>query len=71
MSRMRLDWRMPSGIPLQIRSYGDWCIYNEVFVNGEYDEAISELLRSTSSGRLRILDLGANTGFFRCGWPMP
>lgn len=63
--RMHLDWRLPSGLIVSVRSYGDWCIYNEIFVNGEYDTAIQGALDAADRSRsIRVLDLGANLGYF-------
>ena len=60
-----LSWRLPSGVALRIASYDDWIVYNEIFVNREYDPAISKALESPSRTRpLCIVDLGANVGFF-------
>jgi FkbM family methyltransferase len=62
-------WSLPSGVGIRISRYGDWIIYNEIFVNGEYDAAIRKAIETSSvAGTFRVLDLGANTGFFalRC-----
>lgn len=59
-----LTFSQPSGVRLRIASDTDWTIYTEVFRKGEYDTAIDRALASTSSKRLRIVDLGANVGFF-------
>jgi FkbM family methyltransferase len=64
-SLMHLDYHLPSGIRTSIRSYSDWCIYNDIFVAGEYDVAIySALDKAASTGTFRVVDLGANVGFF-------
>jgi FkbM family methyltransferase len=65
--RMHLDWTLPSGVKVQLRSYADWCIYNEIFVCGEYDAAIDHTLANpvaATGAPLRVLDLGANVGYF-------
>jgi FkbM family methyltransferase len=52
-----------------VRSDSDWEVANEVFVQREYDDAILQAFRTGQQERpLRILDLGANVGFFsiRC-----
>jgi FkbM family methyltransferase len=60
-----LSRRLASGHVLQIRSYSDWCIYNDIFADGEYDPGIrSALSRSNDGSPLMVLDLGANAGFF-------
>jgi FkbM family methyltransferase len=62
---MHLEYRLPSGIRLKIASYSDWCIYNDIFIAGEYDQAIDAALnKSKAAGTLRVVDLGANVGFF-------
>ena len=66
--RMHLDFTLRSGINVVIRNYADWCTYNDLFVNGEYqeamDDAIAEWKPSAGKERLCVLDLGANTGYF-------
>lgn len=56
-----------TGLPLLVRNESDWYVFNEVFVKGEYDEALDVALdsaRAQSNERIHILDLGANVGFF-------
>jgi len=66
--RMHLDFTLRSGINVIIRNYADWCTYNDLFVNGEYKEAIDDAIAEwnpvASNGPLCVLDLGANTGYF-------
>lgn len=65
-------WSLPdlgrvlhSGVRIEVASPSDWTIYNEVFADGEYDPALDRLLSRTDEERgLRILDLGANVGYF-------
>lgn len=64
LRRCQLSWCLPSGIRISIESMADWSVYNEVFVDGSYDEAISDAFRSDKNGSTSILDLGANVGFF-------
>ncbi|MBC8032312.1 MAG: FkbM family methyltransferase [Pyrinomonadaceae bacterium] len=46
-------------------SRSDWVIYNDIFVDGEYDVSIQEAVRSARmDGSITVLDLGANVGFF-------
>ena len=61
-----LSWRLPCGISIRIASYTEWVIYNEIFVSGEYDDALAAALdaRSDPSVPLQVLDLGAHVGFF-------
>jgi FkbM family methyltransferase len=54
-----------SGITLRVASKGEWWIYNDIFVNGEYDIPILRSLERCSPLRpLTVLDLGANVGYF-------
>ena len=66
--RMHLDYTLRSGINVIVRNYADWCTYNDLFVNGEYreaiDDAIAEWTPNAGKERLCVLDLGANTGYF-------
>lgn len=61
---LHLGWSLPSGIRVRIEDYGDWDVYNEIFVNGVYDEAIATALRMTSGRPMHIVDLGGHVGFF-------
>lgn len=62
---MHLEYRLPSGLRVKIASYSDWCIYNDIFITGEYDQAIESALNSVSATKMfRVVDLGANVGFF-------
>ncbi len=63
MERMHLDWNLRSGVRLIIRSYADWCSFNEVFANDEYTVPIREAIAS-GNRPLRVFDLGANFGYF-------
>jgi FkbM family methyltransferase len=62
---MHLEYRLQSGIRVKISSFADWCIYNDVFVSGEYDSAIqAALCEAREAGSLIVADIGANVGFF-------
>ncbi|HXM40083.1 MAG TPA: FkbM family methyltransferase [Bryobacteraceae bacterium] len=66
---LRPTVRLSSGIVVTLKSDSDWEIANEIFLQRDYDEAIDEaLLRPESVEPVRVLDLGANVGFFslRC-----
>ena len=63
MERMHLNWNLRSGVRVIIRSYADWCSYNEVFANDEYTVPIREVI-AAGARPLRVLDLGANFGYF-------
>jgi FkbM family methyltransferase len=52
-----------SGMTLRITNPSDWFVFNEIFVKGEYDAAIGIALEHAAE-RMRVLDLGANVGFF-------
>jgi FkbM family methyltransferase len=62
--QMNLDCKLPSGLTVQLRSSADWEIYNEILVNGEYDEAIELSLNQRSNRTRQVVDLGANVGYF-------
>ena len=63
--KLNLQWNLCSGIKVSIATQADWIIYNDVFVDGEYDTPIVECLRRQNPvERLNILDLGANVGYF-------
>ncbi len=66
---LKLDWPLRSGLSIRVSSHSDWIIFNEIFVNGDYDDAILMAMERAQTGaELKILDLGANVGFFslRC-----
>lgn len=55
--------RLTSGLIVQVKSIAEWAIYNDIFVDGEYDVAIDLLLQKNGSIPL-IVDIGANVGYF-------
>jgi FkbM family methyltransferase len=59
----RLEHTLPSGVPVTIGNPSDWFVYNEVFVDGEYDDVIRQVVEGADATPL-VLDLGANVGFF-------
>ena len=62
---LELTWTTSSGVGLRVANYNEWIIYNEIFVDAEYDAAISAAIAGRDQARpLRILDLGANAGYF-------
>jgi FkbM family methyltransferase len=64
-TRLNPQWQLRSGIVVRVLNYNDWMIYNDIFVDGEYNSAIEQLLNSTSHDQtVRVLDLGGNVGFF-------
>lgn len=62
-----LGYHLDSGVQISVESKTDWLVYNDVFLNCEYDAAIFPL-RAHPPASATILDLGCNTGFFilRC-----
>lgn len=62
----KLRWSLPSGVKIELLSPVDWSTYNDIFVDGEYDLAVSTTLQSTrkQQASVNVLDLGANVGFF-------
>jgi FkbM family methyltransferase len=62
-TRRRLQHTLQSGLCVEIASFSDWVVYNEVFVDGEYDPVIDELIESEHDEPW-ILDVGANVGLF-------
>lgn len=62
---VNLKWVLKSGIRISVASSADWVIYNDIFVDGEYDVPILECLRRWPSAQpINVLDLGANVGYF-------
>ena len=59
----RLSYVLLSGIGIEVSSASDWAVYNEVFVEGEYDAAIRTVVEGPDEDPL-ILDLGAHVGYF-------
>lgn len=63
--KLNLSWALKSGLNVRVTSESDWVIYNDIFVEGEYDQPIAEALQSVgTTGKINVLDLGANVGFF-------
>ncbi|MFL6590472.1 MAG: FkbM family methyltransferase [Chthoniobacterales bacterium] len=63
--RLNPSWTLRSGLVIRVLNYNDWMIYNDIFVDGEYDVPIEQLVSDgeTTDG-VRVLDLGGNVGFF-------
>jgi FkbM family methyltransferase len=63
--RAPLEWTLRSGLQVRVESLADWIVYNEIFVDEEYDAPLRAALAAASrQGRLNVLDIGANVGFF-------
>ena len=64
-SAVDLRRTLQSGQVVEIASDSDWWVYNEVFVDRVYDDAIERALgRAVPGSPLVCVDLGANVGFF-------
>lgn len=62
---MKLRWTLGSGTRIQVLSRADWTLYNDIFVEGEYDPALIALVQNLSGdSKALVVDLGANVGFF-------
>ena len=60
-----LHRNLRSGIKISVVTVADWVIYNDIFVEGEYDKPINSILQELSTAeQLNILDIGAGVGFF-------
>lgn len=64
--RAPFTYTLRTGVHVVIEDRSDFSIYTELFVCGDYDEAIKLATenRKTSRQELFIMDLGANKGFF-------
>lgn len=63
--KLSLEWTLVSGLTVKVRNHGEWIIYNDIFVDREYDLPIQRALEAKPKGRPFVyLDLGANVGFF-------
>ena len=66
-SQMDLSAQVDGRLRLTVQGRTDWDTLNELFVKGEYDHAIYSTIGGNTNGChtvLRVLDLGANVGFF-------
>ena len=62
---LNLKWKLKSGIKISVASSADWVLYNDIFVDGEYDVPILDCIhRWPSAQPMNVLDLGANVGYF-------
>ena len=61
---LNLEHTLDSGLTVKVASKGEWWIYNDIFVNGEYDVPIQAALSAASEKPFVVLDLGANVGYF-------
>lgn len=63
LSALGLSHTLKSNIKIQLASMADWILFTDIFVDGEYDVPLELCLRE-AQGCCRVLDLGANIGFF-------
>lgn len=62
-SGRELQHTLSCGATVSIASPSDWSVYNEIFVDGEYDRAIQPALAWKTEAPL-VVDLGGNVGYF-------
>jgi FkbM family methyltransferase len=53
-----------TGVSIEIANFIEWIIYNDIFVDGEYDLPLEKLLEGNVNRTLTVADLGTNVGFF-------
>ncbi|HAG81038.1 MAG TPA: hypothetical protein DCL61_07665, partial [Cyanobacteria bacterium UBA12227] len=64
-SNLNLQWQLKSGINIKVATYAEWVIYNDIFVDGEYDLSLQKSLSNLKPYQSFILlDIGANVGYF-------
>ena len=61
---LRPTYGFASGVKVVLRDDSDWYIYNEIFVEGDYDAAIDMAIQTTRGIQFNVLDIGANIGLF-------
>jgi FkbM family methyltransferase len=62
---LQLRASLPPGEPIEIKSDSDWVVFQEIFLQGEYDYAIDATIRHAGAAEwINVVDLGANVGFF-------
>jgi len=66
---LHLEHKLRSGLTVKVQSMGEWWVYNDIFVDGEYDLAIQKATQKAFDGSgdsrlFTVLDLGANVGYF-------
>lgn len=63
-SNINLEWQLVSGVKIRLKDTSNWYMYNDIFVDGEYDIPIQQSLHFQHDKHLNIIDIGANVGFF-------
>lgn len=57
--------RVVNGITQHLRSDSDWIVFQEIFVERQYDDAITQsLIESKNLDSIHVVDIGANAGLF-------
>lgn len=59
-----LSHDLSTGVHIDIRNSMEWKIYNDIFIDADYDAPILHLLSTEQEQALHVLDLGFNVGFF-------
>lgn len=54
---------LESGVVVELKSDAEWAIFAEIFVERQYDDAIVRAF-AADTDPVRVIDLGANVGFF-------
>ncbi|MCC5875494.1 MAG: FkbM family methyltransferase [Candidatus Sumerlaeia bacterium] len=64
--RLSPSWTLPTDLRIDITCEAEWIIYNDIFVDREYETAFAamESFLKSHNGNALVLDLGANVGFF-------
>lgn len=63
--RQPLQWMLRSGLEVRVENLAEWIVYNEIFVDEEYDSAIAHAFAMAAIDTpVHVVDLGANVGFF-------
>ena len=61
----QLQCRLGSGLEVSVRCRAEWETFAEIFIAGTYNDAIEAALKRADRSRpLRVMDLGANVGYF-------
>ena len=71
--RLNPSWRLNSGVTVRVLNYNDWMIYNDIFVEGEYDAAINHFAGRNEPIRQRLrtsLIWAEMSASSPCGWPI-
>ncbi len=63
--KLRIKWILPSGLTVNVEDQGEWLIYNDIFVDGEYNFPIEAAFGGIPPKEMvTVVDVGANVGFF-------